>query len=57
VRTDSPTHNWSVVHDGKTKTLAQYLGCEGVAALDKVEAVSRLLIERSGTADWIGGSN
>lgn len=57
VRTDSPSHNWSVERDGQTKNLLQYLGCEGVPGLDKVEAVSKLLIEKAAVADWIGSNN
>jgi hypothetical protein len=57
VRTDASTHKWSVARDGQTKDLSQYLGCEGVPGLDKVEAVSKLLIEKSGISDWIGSNN
>lgn len=57
VRTDSPTHNWSVERDGQTKNLSQYLGCEGVPGLDKVEAASKLLIEKAAVAEWIGSNN
>lgn len=53
-RTDAPTYKWSVEHDGKTKPLSQYLGCEGVDALDKVREVSKLLIEKAAISEWIG---
>ena len=53
-RTDAPTYKWSVEHDGKTKPLSQYLGCEGVDALDKVREVSKLLIEKAEISEWIG---
>lgn len=53
-RTDAPTYKWSVEHDGKTKPLSQYLGCEGVDALDKVREVSKVLIEKAEISEWIG---
>jgi hypothetical protein len=53
-RTDASTHKWSVEHDGKTKPLSQYLGCEGVDALDKVREASKLLIEKTAISEWIG---
>jgi hypothetical protein len=53
-RTDSSTHNWSVERDGQTKALSHYLGCEGVAALDQVLIVSKLLRETAEISEWIG---
>jgi hypothetical protein len=57
VRTDSPTHNWSVERDGETKALSHYLGCEGVAALDKLEDVRVLLVRKAEIQLWIGAVN
>jgi hypothetical protein len=57
VRTDSPTHNWSVERDGETKALSHYLGCEGVAALDKLEDVRVLLVKNAEIQLWIGAVN
>ena len=54
VRTDSPTHTWSVERDGETKMLSHYLGCEGVAALDKLEEVRVLLVRKAEIQLWIG---
>jgi hypothetical protein len=57
VRTDSPTHNWSVEREGDTKVLSHYLGCEGVAALDKLEDVRVLLVKNAEIQLWIGAVN
>jgi hypothetical protein len=57
IRTDSPTHNWSVEHDGQTKKLSHYLGCEGVPALENIYNISELLVEKTEILEWIGTGN
>jgi hypothetical protein len=53
IRTDSPTHNWSVERDAETKALSHYLGCEGVEALDRLEEVRVLLVRKAEIQLWI----
>jgi hypothetical protein len=56
VWSDSPTYDWHVQADTREKTLSRYAGCEGIAALDMIDAIMPLLQERANVLGFLKGN-
>jgi hypothetical protein len=50
---DAPTYSWRVQADGQEKSLVRYAGCDGVPALEEVDAVMRVVHQRSDVARYL----
>lgn len=56
VHADDLTSDWKIEVDGRAKTLTHDLGCEGLAALDQIDALVPLARQLSGVDAWIAPS-
>jgi Domain of unknown function (DUF6438) len=54
VSSDSPTTSWTVVVDGRSKTVIHYHGCRDVPEVEALDALEPLLRDKTGISAWIG---
>lgn len=51
--TDNRNISWNVAIDERSKMLVHYLGCKGLAELDRIDALETLAIQVSGVEPWL----